>query len=138
LQFLGFAIALLALTLGYDTFTRFATLSIFVRYIQMLYVLVYYEVAWSGSFRAYYAETQGVLEVVEHDVYPINFFPIFTSANYIMPIFYFPLFWTTSTNGCPQRGWHVDWQGVADGFFGSSFLSLDALGNCVSCRTHEH
>lgn len=49
-QLLGFTLAVVALCLMFDTFSKYATLSILVRFAQLLIVIVHYEISWAGSF----------------------------------------------------------------------------------------
>ena len=130
-QLLCFSCACLALTLAFDTLSKYATMSVFVRFAQTLLVMAYYEVAWQGSFDYYFVTaSQGVLDLVNTDVYPIDFFPILQVANFFGPLLFFPLFGTTSAPGCPNDA-GVDWEGVVDGFFGVSYFSLDSLASWV-------
>ena len=126
-QLIGFVLAVLTLSLGFDTFSKYATMSIFVRFCQLLMVLSFYEISWTGSFSLYYVHSKGVLDYVNSDVYPINFFPIFKTANFFAPFLFFPLFESTSMPTCPNDR-HIDWEGVVDGFFKSDYYSLDSLG----------
>jgi hypothetical protein len=122
-----FAFALLALTMGFETLSKYATMGIFVRAGQLLMVSSYYEVSWTGSFSAYFRHSNGVLLNIERDVYPISFFPIFTVLNYFAPLLYFPLFETSATPNCPNDA-NVDWESfVVHGMFRGMF-SLDSLG----------
>ena len=129
-QLLAFVVAVLSLALGFDTFSKYATMSIFVRFCQLLLVLSFYEISWTGSFSFYYVHTRGVLEYINSDVYPINFLPIFKTANYFAPLLFFPLFESTSMPTCPNDR-HIDWEGVVDGFFRGKHFSLDSLGSWV-------
>jgi len=126
-QLIGFVVAVLTLSLGFDTFSKYATMSIFVRFCQLLMVLSFYEISWTGSFSLYYVHSRGVLDYVNSEVFPINFFPIFKTANFFAPFLFFPLFESTSMPTCPNDR-HIDWEGVVDGFFKSDYYSLDSLG----------
>jgi hypothetical protein len=90
-------------------------------------VVVHYELSWTGSFNSYFVQRKGVLQSTNTNVYPISLFPIFKSINWVAPLFFYPLYETTSMPTCPTAR-NYRWQGVLNGFFGTGYFTLDSLG----------
>lgn len=126
LQMCEFALGILIITLGFHVVTKYATLSIFLRFVQLLYLLVFYELSWQGSFRSYYYATNGVFDSVDKNVNPIPFFPLFKTINLYAPLFLFPLFTTTTAPGCPNaRSWN--WADLIDNTLTVNYFTVDSL-----------
>jgi len=104
----------------FDSLCKIGSFAILLRFVQITYLMMNYELSWQGTHKGIYQHTDGVLDYYDTSIYEINFFPVFQALSPLMPFFFFPDFPETAASSC--TGYFNSETGSSDAVFFYSWI----------------
>lgn len=114
LFYLQIALYLLAVLLFcndkfFEYVSKVASIQIFIRFLQVTFLLCFYELAWAGGAKKQWVTDEyGALDVkksADTEVHAMEWIGIYKLASHLMPVFFFPSFGQTAGLDCVTDHW---------------------------------
>ena len=102
LQYSLYLSALIVFCLSFDKIIKISSISIFIRFIQTTYLLLFFDMSWQGTFKGLFVESNGIAAPPYYNtlIFDLEYFPTFKAVSLWMPMFFFPDFKQMSVEKC--------------------------------------
>ena len=115
LQMCLFSFAVMLFLAHFETVSKVASIQILVRFVQVTFMMSFYELSWQGGHAKKWLHKAGAPQTINNlpyskDIFAMEWTSIYKAVSYLMPAMYFPAFAETAALGCDtENPSFADW-----------------------------
>jgi hypothetical protein len=110
-----FSFAVMLFLAHFETVSKVASIQILVRFVQVTFMMSFYELSWQGGHAKKWLHKAGAPQTINNlpyskDIFAMEWTSIYKAVSYLMPAMYFPAFAETAALGCDtENPSFADW-----------------------------